>query len=179
MNKRQFLKTGGALAALGLASGCSMMPDSMHFRMPRLGRIFSSGPGDILDVAAGAGTFGTLVSAIGAAGLSETLRGEGPFTVFAPLDSAFNALPVGVVENLLIPENKDELVALLSYHVIPGRVPASELAGTRIDVATLQGTTVLINGTEGLRVNDARVETPDIEASNGLIHAIDTVLMPA
>ncbi len=133
---------------------------------------------DIVDTAVGAGSFTTLVAAVQAAGLVETLKGDGPFTVFAPTDDAFAKLPAGTVENLLKPENKDQLVAVLTYHVVPGKVMSSDLAGKKISVATVQGTFVDIDGTDGVMVDDAEVITADVEASNGVIHVIDTVIMP-
>jgi len=133
--------------------------------------------GTIVDVAAGAGTFETLVAAVGAAGLAETLSGEGPFTVFAPTDDAFAALPEGLVDALLLPENQDALVAILTYHVLGAEVPSSEVAAG--DVETLQGESITLS-VEGdtVMVNDATVTAVDVEASNGVIHVIDTVLVP-
>lgn len=120
----------------------------------------------------------TLVAAVTAAGLVETLSGPGPFTVFAPTNAAFAALPAGTVENLLKPENKDQLIKILTYHVVPGAVTADQLAGKRQDVATVQGQTVHIDGRNGVKVNKSRVTTADIMASNGVIHVIDKVLLP-
>lgn len=133
---------------------------------------------DIVDIAASNPDFSTLVAAVQAAGLVDTLKGPGPFTVFAPTNEAFAKLPKGTVENLLKPENKDKLVAILTYHVVPGAVMSSALAGQKMDVATVQGQTVHIDGTNGVKVNNATVTTADIEASNGVIHVIDTVLLP-
>jgi uncharacterized surface protein with fasciclin (FAS1) repeats len=133
---------------------------------------------DIVDIAASNDQFSTLVAAATAAGLVETLQGDGPFTVFAPTNEAFAALPAGTVENLLRPENKDQLVKVLTYHVVPGAVTSDQLAGKRLDVATVQGQTVHVNGTHGVRVNNARVTQADIIASNGVIHRIDRVLLP-
>ena len=133
---------------------------------------------DIVDIAASNDQFSTLVAAATAAGLVETLQGDGPFTVFAPTNEAFAALPAGTVENLLRPENKDQLVKVLTYHVVPGAVTSDQLAGKRLDVATVQGQTVRVNGTHGVRVNNARVTQGDIIASNGVIHRIDRVLLP-
>jgi uncharacterized surface protein with fasciclin (FAS1) repeats len=135
--------------------------------------------GDIVDVAVGAGSFNTLVAAVQAADLVDTLKSPGPFTVFAPTDEAFAALPEGTVESLLRPENKDQLVAVLTYHVVPGAVMSSDLAGQMLDVATVQGSTVAIDATGGgVMVNDATVVAADVEATNGVIHVIDTVLLP-
>ena len=128
---------------------------------------------DIVDVAVKAGSFETLVAAVSAADLVATLKSDGPFTVFAPTDEAFAKLPAGTVENLLKPENKDQLVAILTYHVVPGKIMSSDL------LTTAAATTV--NGQDapiGLRVGDANVISADIEASNGVIHVIDTVLIP-
>lgn len=133
---------------------------------------------DIVDTAVGAGSFTTLVAAVQATGLVDTLKGEGPFTVFAPTDAAFAALPAGTVENLLKPENKDQLVKVLTYHVVPGAVTSDQLAGQRLSVATVQGQSVHVDGRDGVKVNAARVTTADIMASNGVIHVIDTVLLP-
>ena len=133
---------------------------------------------DIVDVAVSAGSFNTLVAAVQAAGLVETLKGPGPFTVFAPTDDAFAKLPAGTVEDLLKPENKDTLVSILTYHVLPGKVMAADLAGQRINTATVNGQTVHVDGTNGVAVNGANVISADVGASNGVIHVIDTVLLP-
>jgi len=136
-----------------------------------------SSPGDIVAVASGAGSFNTLVAAVKAAGLVETLQGKGPFTVFAPTDEAFAKLPPGTVESLLKPENKEKLVAILTYHVVPGKVMAA-------DVKTMKAKTV--NGKElslvvadgKVTVDNAKVVKTDVPASNGVIHVIDTVVLP-
>lgn len=133
---------------------------------------------DIVDIASGNPEFSTLVAAVQAAGLVETLKGAGPYTVFAPTNAAFAALPSGTVESLLKPENKDKLTAILTYHVIPGAVSSDQLAGKRLDVATVNGKTVHVDGRRGVRVNKANVVTADIKASNGIIHVIDRVLLP-
>ena len=133
---------------------------------------------DIVDTAVDAGSFTTLVAAVEAAGLVETLKGEGPFTVFAPTDEAFAALPEGTVENLLLPENKDQLVAILTYHVVPGSVMSTDLTDD-MTATTVQGSDVTIDLDNGVMVEDATVVTPDIAASNGVIHVIDKVIMPA
>jgi uncharacterized surface protein with fasciclin (FAS1) repeats len=133
---------------------------------------------DIVDTAVGAGSFNTLVAAVQAAGLVDTLKGDGPFTVFAPTDEAFAALPEGTVANLLLPENRDQLVAVLTYHVIPGRVMSGDIAGQTLEVATVQGSTVDINATSGVTIDGATVTAADIEASNGVIHVIDRVILP-
>ena len=134
---------------------------------------------DIVDTAVAAGQFKTLAAALQAAGLVDTLKGAGPFTVFAPTDAAFAALPAGTVENLLKPENREQLVAILTYHVVPGRVTAGEVA--KLDKATtVQGGDVAIRATGGtVSVGNARVVQADVMASNGVIHVIDKVLMPS
>jgi uncharacterized surface protein with fasciclin (FAS1) repeats len=134
---------------------------------------------DIVDTAASAGSFETLVTAVEAAGLVETLKGEGPFTVFAPTDEAFARLPEGTVDDLLKPENKDQLVAILTYHVVPGKTMSSDLAGKELEVATVEGSEVTIDATGGaVKVDDATVTQADIETDNGVIHVIDTVITP-
>lgn len=136
------------------------------------------GQPDIVDIAASNDQFSTLVTAVTAADLADTLKGPGPFTVFAPTNAAFDKLPAGTVETLLMPENKAQLVEVLTYHVIPGAVTSDQLAGQRTNVATVQGQTVHVDGRNGVRVNKARVTQADIIASNGVIHRIDTVLLP-
>ena len=133
---------------------------------------------DIVDTAVKAGSFKTLVTAVKAAGLVGTLKGKGPFTVFAPTDAAFAKLPEGTVETLLKPKNKAKLAAILTYHVVPGRVKAASLAGKKLTVVTVNGKSVRINGTDGVKVNTATVTKADIVTSNGIIHVIDTVLLP-
>lgn len=134
---------------------------------------------DIVDTAIAADGFETLVAAVQAAELVDTLKGEGPFTVFAPTDEAFAALPDGTVENLLLPENRDQLVAVLTYHVIPGKVMSTDIAGQEVSPETVQGQTLMIDATgDAVMVNGATVVQADIEASNGVIHVIDTVLIP-
>ena len=132
---------------------------------------------DIVDTAVSAGPFGTLVAAVQAAGLVETLKGEGPFTVFAPTDEAFAALPAGTVEDLLKPENKDKLTAILTYHVVPGKVMSGDLTDDMM-AATVQGGEVKIDLDNGTMVNDANIITADVQADNGVIHVIDKVIMP-
>ena len=134
---------------------------------------------DIVDTAASAGNFSTLVAAIEAAGLEETLKGPGPFTVFAPTDEAFAKLPAGTVETLLKPENKDKLVQVLTYHVVPGKVMSDEVAGKTTEAKTVEGSTLEVDAREGgVMVDEARVVQADIAADNGVIHVIDTVVMP-
>lgn len=136
------------------------------------------GEPDIVEVAQSAGTFDTLVAAVSAAGLVDTLQSEGPFTVFAPTDAAFAALPAGTVETLLKPENKDKLTAILTYHVLPGKVMAADIAGKRLSPTTVNGKAVHVDGRNGVKVEKANVIQADIPASNGVIHVIDRVLLP-
>ena len=132
---------------------------------------------DIVDTAAAAGTFSTLVAAVEAAELVDTLKGDGPFTVFAPTDEAFATLPEGTVEDLLKPENKDQLVAILTYHVVPGKVMSGDLSDD-MAATTVQGTDVIIDLDDGVKVEEATVVSADIETSNGVIHVIDKVILP-
>jgi uncharacterized surface protein with fasciclin (FAS1) repeats len=133
---------------------------------------------DIIDTAVGAGSFKTLAAALTAAGLVDTLKGPGPFTVFAPTDAAFAKLPAGTVENLLKPENKAQLTSILTFHVLPGKVPASAVVGKVLAPKTVNGKTLNVNGMNGVKVNNATVTQADVMASNGVIHVIDTVLLP-
>ena len=134
-------------------------------------------PGDIVAVASGAGSFNTLVAAVKAAGLVETLQGKGPFTVFAPTDEAFAKLPAGTVENLLKPENKAKLVAILTYHVLPGKVMAADVKTMK--AKTVNGQELSIKVAYGkVTVDNANVIKTDVAASNGVIHVIDTVVLP-
>ena len=133
---------------------------------------------DIVDTAVDAGQFNTLAAALDAADLIDTLKGDGPFTVFAPTDEAFSKLPEGTVETLLKPENRDQLVAILTYHVVPGKVMASDVVKLS-EATTVNGSNVDITVVEQqVRINDATVVATDIAASNGVIHVIDTVILP-
>ncbi len=133
---------------------------------------------DIVDTAVQAGQFNTLVAAVQAADLVETLKGEGPFTVFAPTDEAFAQLPAGTVEDLLKPENKEQLIAVLTYHVVPGKIMSGDIAGQTTSVATVQGSELSVDATDGVSVDQANVISADIEATNGVIHVIDSVVLP-
>jgi uncharacterized surface protein with fasciclin (FAS1) repeats len=136
---------------------------------------------DIVDVAAGNKDFTTLVAAVKAAGLVETLKGKGPFTVFAPTDAAFKKLPAGTLEGLLKPEAKDKLAAILKFHVIPGAYDSVRLgkaASKQFGIKSAQGSDVVFNLNKGVVVSGATVTTPDLKASNGVIHVIDTVMLP-
>ena len=133
---------------------------------------------DIVETAVAAGSFKTLATALTAAGLVETLKGKGPFTVFAPTDAAFAKLPAGTVEMLLKPENKAKLTAILTYHVVAGKVMAADVVKVT-SAKTVQGGAVAVKVTGGkVTIDNANVVTTDIAASNGVIHVIDTVLMP-
>jgi len=162
MFRRTLMKSVAVIGLAAVTSACAMMDDG----------------DDIVDVAVSNDNFSTLVAAVQAAGLVETLKGDGPFTVFAPTNDAFAALPAGTVESLLLPENKDQLVKILTYHVVPGKVTSDQLAGQRLNVATVQGQTVHVDGTDGVKVNSSNVIIADVDATNGVIHAIDAVLLP-
>lgn len=144
------------------------------FAMPAFAESHSK---DIVDTAVAAGSFNTLAAALAAAGLVETLKGEGPFTVFAPTDAAFAALPAGTVEDLLKPENKDKLIAILTYHVVAGKVMSTDLTEGMM-APTVNGASVTITLDGGAKVNGAVISAADIEASNGVIHVIDAVILP-
>jgi len=152
-------------------SACSSDSDSMSETMPE-----ETAVGTIVDVAVGAGNFTTLVAAVTAADLVETLSGTGPFTVFAPTDEAFAALPAGVLDALLLPENKALLAQILTYHVVSGMVMAADV--TDGEVATVEGQKVKLSTMGGVMVNQATVVAADVMASNGVIHAIDAVILP-
>ncbi|AGH43676.1 fasciclin domain-containing protein [Paraglaciecola psychrophila] len=132
---------------------------------------------DIVETAASNPAFSTLVAAVKAAGLVETLQGEGPFTVFAPTNAAFEKLPAGTVEDLLKPENKEKLVAILTYHVVAGNVMAADVVKLT-KATTVQGSDIMIDTSDGVKVNNATVTQTDLKTKNGVIHVIDTVIMP-
>jgi len=163
LTRRDTLRLGAGMGALAGLSACAMPT--------------SSEP-DIVDTAVAAGSFTTLVAAVQAADLVGTLKSPGPFTVFAPTDDAFAALPAGTVESLLLPENKGKLTQILTYHVVAGEVPASRLAGTRGSITTVEGRDLHFDGRNGVKINSANVITADIMTSNGIIHVIDGVLLP-
>ncbi len=133
---------------------------------------------DIVDTAVAAGSFKTLVAAVTAAGLVDTLKGDGPFTVFAPSDDAFAKLPAGAVDDLVMPKNKEKLTEILTHHVISGKVMAADVAGKMMHPASVSGETLDIDGANGVTVSGASVTSADIECTNGVIHVIDTVIMP-
>lgn len=164
MNRRFALK---ALAGTGLAATIAACAPMMS-QAPSIAGVLSSND-----------QFSTLVAAADAAGLVETLDGDGPFTVFAPTNAAFEKLPEGTVEELLQPENRDQLAAVLTYHVVPGVVTSDQLIGERLSATTVQGSDLHIDATgDAVHVDNARVTQADITASNGVIHRIDTVLLP-
>ncbi|MEY3181429.1 MAG: hypothetical protein RL583_589 [Actinomycetota bacterium] len=168
---RRSALVAGALAAALTLSACSSDSDSATETMTE-----ETSVGTIVDVAVGAGNFTTLVAAVTAADLVETLSGTGPFTVFAPTDEAFAALPAGVLDALLLPENKALLAQILTYHVVSGMVMAADV--TDGEVATVEGQNVKLSTMGGVMVNQATVVAADVMASNGVIHAIDAVILP-
>jgi uncharacterized surface protein with fasciclin (FAS1) repeats len=168
---RRSALVAAALAALLTLSACSSDSDTASDSMTE-----ETSVGTIVDVAVADGSFGTLVAAVTAADLVETLSGTGPFTVFAPTDAAFAALPAGVLDALLLPENKALLAQILTYHVVAGKVMAADV--TDSDVATVEGQTIKLSTADGVTVNGATVVVADVAASNGVIHAIDAVILP-
>ena len=149
-----------------------------HHAKPEIHADSATASQDIVATAVAAGQFDTLAAALKAAGLVETLQGEGPFTVFAPTDAAFAKLPAGTVEGLLKPENRDQLISILTYHVVPGRVTSGQVVNLS-EAKTVNGAFVSITVADsGVRVDDATVIKTDIAASNGLIHVIDSVVLP-
>ncbi len=160
-----------SLLALGACGG----KDKPSETMPETGAGETVATADIVDTAVAAGNFTTLAKALEAADLIATLKGPGPFTVFAPTDEAFAKLPAGTVEALLA--DKEKLVAVLTYHVVAGSVDAAAVSGMT-EAATVQGGMVKIDASSGVKINDATVIKADIKASNGIIHVIDTVLLP-
>ena len=168
---RKSALVAAALAALLTLSACSSDSDTASESMTEETTV-----GTIVDVASADATFSTLVAAVSAAGLVETLSGTGPFTVFAPTNDAFAALPAGVLDALLLPENKAVLTQILTYHVVSGMVMAADV--TDGDVATVEGQTIKLSTADGVTVNGATVVAADVAASNGVIHAIDAVILP-
>ena len=167
MRIKNMLSTA-ALSALLVGAGAPMLAQSYSMESKL----------DIVETAIEAGSFQTLVAAVKAAGLVEVLQGEGPFTVFAPTDEAFAKLPAGTVEELLKPENKEKLVAVLTYHVVSGKVMAKDVAGIKY-AKTVQGGSLKVSIEDGTpMVDNAKIVATDIEASNGVIHVIDTVVLP-
>ena len=182
----KIVAAGFAVASLALV-GCSSNDDSTADASPTAATSAPASPtdamtdeasaGTIVDVAAANPDFSTLVAAVTEAGLAETLGAEGPYTVFAPTDAAFEALPEGLVDALLLPENKEVLTQILTYHVVAGEVMSTDIQPG--DVATVEGEDITITTEDGgVQVNGATVSTADVEASNGVIHVIDEVLVP-
>ncbi len=168
-----------AVATLTLAA-CSSSSSTATSSSPAASTPAESSPaaaGTIVDVAAGNPDFTTLVAAVEAAGLVETLSGEGPFTVFAPTNAAFEALPAGLLDKLLLPENSETLTKILTYHVVASKVMAADV--TAGPVPTVEGSELTITTDGGVKVDNANVTATDVEASNGVIHVIDAVLVPA
>jgi uncharacterized surface protein with fasciclin (FAS1) repeats len=181
---RTVLATGAVLLAIGLTA-CSSTTSQRSTSSASVGAsavvspeagMMSAPAGTIIDIASGTPDLSTLVTAVNAAGLVDTLNGAGPYTVFAPTDEAFAALPAGVLDALLMPENKDTLAKILTYHVVPGKVMAADV--TDGSIATVEGQPVTLSTSNGVTVDGATVVTPDIEASNGVIHVIDAVILP-
>lgn len=172
------IKLAFAVAAALSLTACTTMEKSMDKAMDKTKEMMDAPSADIVDTAIAAGSFNTLVAAVQAAGLVDTLKGDGPFTVFAPTDAAFDALPAGTVESLLEPANKDKLTAILTYHVVAGKVMSGDIAGKSMSVDTVNGAALNVDATNGVMINNATVTSADIDTSNGVIHVIDTVLLP-
>lgn len=158
---------------LALSAGFALAPAQAGHH-----KSYKKASNDIVDTAASNDNFDTLVAAVKAAGLVDTLKGDGPFTVFAPTDNAFSKLPRGTLESLLEPRNKGKLQSILTYHVVPGKILAADLAGQTTSATTVEGTEIAIDGTDGVRVETAQVIQADIEVANGVIHVIDRVILP-
>ncbi|MFM8826295.1 MAG: fasciclin domain-containing protein [Actinomycetota bacterium] len=165
-----------AVAASTLLFAACGSDDSSSDTTVAVDTTMAAEPGTIVEVASANEDFSTLVAAVTAAGLGETLSGEGPFTVFAPTNEAFAALPAGLLDKLLLAENKDVLVKILTYHVLGAKVMAADVAAG--DAATVEGSTIAITTEGGVKVNDATVTATDVPASNGVIHVIDKVIVP-
>jgi uncharacterized surface protein with fasciclin (FAS1) repeats len=166
----------GAMTAVALAAALTLSACGSDSETATDSMTEEASVGTIVDTAIGAGNFSTLVAAVTAADLVETLSGTGPFTVFAPTDEAFAALPAGVLDALLLPENKAVLAQILTYHVVSGTVLAADV--TDGDVATVEGSNITLSTASGVTVNGANVVSADVMASNGVIHAIDAVILP-
>jgi uncharacterized surface protein with fasciclin (FAS1) repeats len=166
-----------AAVAAALTLNTNAMADSCGAKHASAASASTCSGKDIVTLAAGADNFKTLVAAVKAAGLVDTLKGDGPFTVFAPTDEAFAKLPTGTVENLLKPENRDKLIAILKYHVVPGKVMAADVK--TMEAKTAQGQSVKLKvSDDGVHVDNAKVVKTDLLAANGVIHVIDSVIMP-
>lgn len=176
MKKKMTLAALAAVSVLGL-SACGADSTTEDTTTTVAESTMTTEPGTIVEVASANPDFKTLVAAVTAAGLGETLSGEGPFTVFAPTDAAFAALPAGILDKLLLPENKETLVKILTYHVLGSKVMAADVMAGK--VATVEGSEITIDTTDGVKVDDAKVTATDVAASNGVIHVIDKVIIPA
>jgi uncharacterized surface protein with fasciclin (FAS1) repeats len=182
MRRTRLLTVATIVASLALLGAACTSETTTTSETPAASETMAA-VGTIPEVATAAGDFTTLVAAVEAADLGETLSGEGPFTVFAPTDDAFAALPEGTVESLLEPENQEQLAAILTYHVVPGEIMAADV--TSGEVTTVNGETFTIEANDdGVTITDgqgntANVTATDVEASNGVIHVIDAVLLPA
>ena len=186
MKKNKFTALAGVAVAAVLLAGCAPADDATPTETTQESQVDETQteettteetPGDIVDVAIEAGTFTTLAAALAAADLITTLEGEGPFTVFAPTDDAFAALPEGLLDALLLPENVEVLRSILTYHVVSGEVFAADV--TTGDVTTVEGSTFTVDTSAGVVINgSANVTATDIAASNGVIHVIDAVILP-
>jgi uncharacterized surface protein with fasciclin (FAS1) repeats len=175
------MKHQSALRALGLASVLAFAPAAMAQTGERflIAEVVNPNPqGDVLEVAAATGQFTRFLEAVEAAGYAETLRGEGPFTIFAPTDEAFAEMNHREVARLMDPRNREELLALLAYHVVPERVTTETLGGRTARPEASNGYRVTLDASDGLRINDQLVVMQDIEASNGVIQGINSVLAP-
>ena len=169
MIKKALTIGAGALIVVGFTSSITALA---------AGNYDTKAKSDIVDTAVAAGQFTTLAAALEAADLVSTLKSDGPFTVFAPTDDAFAKLPAGTVETLLKPENRDQLVAILTYHVVPGKVMAKDVVNIS-EATTVNGSDIAIKVVDGsVRINVATVVAADVDASNGVIHVIDTVILP-
>ena len=173
MHRRQAIRLITATTALGVVAGCGDFDTAPPARSRAI-------PDDIVETLEGTAIFTTLVDAVEASGLAPTLHGEGPFTLLAPTDEAFAALPEGSVEALLKPENREELATILSYHVVKGQIAAEDLPGRADGVRSIEGRHLSFGGTgDGLTVNDAQITTTNLRATNGFIHVTDRVLLPS
>ena len=171
------MKTNRILTAVAVLTSCFIVSSGNAADHPEAGAEHPKAPGDIVAVASGAGSFKTLVAAVKAAGLVETLQGKGPFTVFAPTDEAFAKLPAGTLDDLLKPENKDKLKGILLYHVVPGKVMAADVKTMKAKTAGGKELSIKVEGGK-VTVDNATVVKTDVAAKNGVIHVIDTVLLP-
>jgi uncharacterized surface protein with fasciclin (FAS1) repeats len=180
-NARFLLKVAGA--AIATATLTTSLPALAHHcgsaDRKEMAEVVAKKKPNIVEVAVANGSFNTLVAAVKAAGLVDTLSGKGPFTVFAPTDAAFAKLPEGTVEKLLKPENKAALVKVLTYHVVPSKVFAKDIKVGSASVKTVEGGTIAVTKKgKSVTINNANVAIADVKASNGVIHVIDTVLLP-